>query len=717
MLNYYYWYAAIWSLVIFLYNLGWSDLNIPMPTSLWVFFIVTIAISLFLGYKSRRKLVYQKSQKCPRFSWLITIIFVFGFAMDFYYSGQIPLFAILTGSSNYTEFTGIPTFHTILTTSAMFYSIYIFYIYLSFPKYKKYLIQYLLVLFSFLLMFNRGGLIIEIFMAVALIVSSYKTTIRKKIKLKHIIYLGLFVFMTLYLFGALGNLRTGYSWNDQKFIKETGEYNEKYPNWLPSQFMWAYSYVTSPISNLSLNVAKETAEINTAKFAISLIPDFISNRLFSNELINNNAELTSKSLLASGGFAQGYMSGGILGMYFMYFYMLILFKLARIFTQKYIYYWVPALTFSCMMVAFFFFTNTIAYSAIGFSIIYPVILAIMSKKIRSNTNESASVDMARTDIADNYRYEIAVVVCAYKPQYDAMLRTINSIVNQLDVRFEIVIADDGSEIDFLAEIEKHLKGIGFRDYKIVKNICNGGTVKNYISGVKKTESKYIKAISPGDLLYDKNTLRSICDFMQEHDSQIAFGNAVYYSYNTQGEAELVCTKNNPQQTDLYDANNYNYTRVKKQYLLNDDLILGASVVIGRDMFLQYLLQIENKVIYAEDFIIRIAVADRVRIWHMNRYLVWYEHGTGISTSNERKDFWNDILSQESVELFKIIHAKYPRDFIVQQALRLYKLAAMHKINQYRVMKTLLIPIKTITGKLKKPVMSNNEKVDLCNINW
>ena len=45
----------------------------------------------------------------------------------------------------------------------------------------------------------------------------------------------------------------------------------------------------------------------------------------------------------------------------------------------------------------------------------------------------------------------------------------------------------------------------------------------------------------------------------------------------------------------------------------------------KDIFFSYLTEIKNRVKYAEDYMIRLMVYDRKKIYHINCNLIWYEY--------------------------------------------------------------------------------------------
>jgi len=99
--------------------------------------------------------------------------------------------------------------------------------------------------------------------------------------------------------------------------------------------------------------------------------------------------------------------------------------------------------------------------------------------------------------------KMSVLVLQYNASVIEVQKTIQSILRQQNIEFEIVVADDGSKENHFTQLEDYFKARGFSHYTLVNNPHNGGTVKNILSGVKMCNGKYVKCISPGDYLYDE----------------------------------------------------------------------------------------------------------------------------------------------------------------------------------------------------------------------
>lgn len=128
----------------------------------------------------------------------------------------------------------------------------------------------------------------------------------------------------------------------------------------------------------------------------------------------------------------------------------------------------------------------------------------------------------------NKEYSVSVLVLTYNPDKEKLFLTLKSILLQKGIRFQIVLADDGSEINFFNCVKEYFDSINFTNYALVANPINRGTVMNAWSGIKLCEGKYVKFISPGDLLYGETVLADWISDTEGKGSDISFSDAVYY---------------------------------------------------------------------------------------------------------------------------------------------------------------------------------------------
>lgn len=246
---------------------------------------------------------------------------------------------------------------------------------------------------------------------------------------------------------------------------------------------------------------------------------------------------------------------------------------------------------------------------------------------------------------------VTICVLTYNPDWTKLRTTLRSIICQKNIDFDIVISDDGSKIDCFDQVKLFFQENDFHAYKLIKNVENQGTVKNSLSALQHTDSKYIKGISPGDFLYDENTLFDIVDFAEKNSGDAIFGNAVYYSVDEKNEIKIYDDKRNPK--DLTPWIEQNYRKIRRNYFVIKDFVLGASLLCNRVVFYEFLKRLDGVVKYTEDLSIMWMIAARKKVMYYNRPFVFYEYGSGISTNT------NEIWSRRIIEdLCKVAERMY-----------------------------------------------------------
>lgn len=294
------------------------------------------------------------------------------------------------------------------------------------------------------------------------------------------------------------------------------------------------------------------------------------------------------------------------------------------------------------------------------------------------------------------KIDISVIILSYNSDLDKLIRTIKSVLFQEGCSYEIIISDDGSKNDWFEEIKKLFINEHFEEYKMVKSEKNVGTVLNLWNGLRNCKGKYTKLISAGDYLYDATVLSEWFEFLQSSQIDISFGNAVYYQYTNDvfHPFRAICQ---PRRIELYDINAYREKDAQLNYLCLSDAVVGANFIIRTEMLCKYIQLIINRVVYAEDNIFRIAVFDGIKLIHFNRNVIYYEHGTGISTSINKT--WLDLLDKDLNETFKII-CESSKNLTVRK--KKLQILFSHKYNTraYVVLKYMLFP-NLIFWKLRK----------------
>ncbi len=242
--------------------------------------------------------------------------------------------------------------------------------------------------------------------------------------------------------------------------------------------------------------------------------------------------------------------------------------------------------------------------------------------------------------------DVSVVVVTYNPEFEKLERTLESILCQEGVSFEIVIADDGSASFDEAAVVAWFRDRGFDDYTIVANPENMGTMKNAFSGWTAARGDYVKQLSPGDFLYNSRSLANAVSFMRANGCEICFGLAA--AYVATGDEVTTVDLQNPRDLSPYYAKDQSW--IKHNYLIERDYANGMTFVVRRDLVIEYGQRLLGKVVYAEDCTYILIIGDSHQVGFLNDYIIWYEYGTGISTNGS--EAWRRRIAADSHECFK-----------------------------------------------------------------
>lgn len=302
-------------------------------------------------------------------------------------------------------------------------------------------------------------------------------------------------------------------------------------------------------------------------------------------------------------------------------------------------------------------------------------------------------------------YDISVIIASYNPSWEKLKKTVNSILFQKDVKIEVIVADDCSENNYFNELNDFLKGKC--DYKLLSSNQNVGTTKNVYRALQEASSKYVKLISPGDYIYNENILKIWLDFVKEHNSKISFGKAVYYN-DSMGEIKLIRRRNSPQEPI-----SFNFEKGDKlvyNYLICGNAIHAVTLLSETRHMLEYLSKIKDVIKYCEDKMFDLMISDYVRFDFFDQNVVFYEYGSGISTSGNQE--WYKKIADDVMELRKMVALKLKKNWFGIRFNLLFKMHYEKNINT-KYIKYLLFP-RSFFWRLRykiKPLMTSTD-VDL-----
>lgn len=243
-----------------------------------------------------------------------------------------------------------------------------------------------------------------------------------------------------------------------------------------------------------------------------------------------------------------------------------------------------------------------------------------------------------SDMIDYDEVDITFLVLTYNSNLHKLFVTLNSIISQKNIRYQLVISDDGSELFDKTAIEEFLIKNKVTNY-IVKTLNeNVGTVGNIRNGLCFCKSEYVKLLSPGDYLYGVNIAREWLDCIKKNNASVCFGECIYYNYYN-NELVPVSMYSSPQINDKFYKGRWEYN-----YLIFDDRCIGACVLLKTELLKEYIELIYGKIKYTEDNIYRIMAYKCEKACYLRKESLLYEYGTGISTSGSQK--WEELIKKE-----------------------------------------------------------------------
>jgi oligosaccharide repeat unit polymerase len=326
-------YAAGFLLAMAVYSLGYSDLYPPLQASLVTFLLVTCVICGCLAFVvGTIRDTCHYGRESVEFHVIIFLVLAAIFVAECAYSGGVPLLSAAAGGDSDYESFGIPTINVAFIGFSLFFAIYWLDLYLL--RYGRvFLALSLMAASTSILIVHRGGFIIDFVAAVFLYVQ------RRGLERKLIISFSVAIGALLWGFGLLGDLRT-HNLSGETVILEVGKASDKFlDSNIPTEFFWPYLYISSPLSNLQLNITNRVATDEPALYMkLELLPDFLSKRFVPEDVVPSTLPiLVVEQLNVSTMYARPFLLMGWLGVFisFIYFVIIAIFCLTVLRGSKY----------------------------------------------------------------------------------------------------------------------------------------------------------------------------------------------------------------------------------------------------------------------------------------------------------------------------------------------------------------------------------------------
>ena len=272
--------------------------------------------------------------------------------------------------------------------------------------------------------------------------------------------------------------------------------------------------------------------------------------------------------------------------------------------------------------------------------------------------------------------KISVIVCTYKPDLNKLKRTLLSIFRQKEVDVEIVVSDDGSNIDF-SEIEnwvsRYLPDTFSIKYLISKE--NRGIIKNYLAALELVSNTYFKTLAPGDYLNTEFALKKYLDKLEKGNFVACYSDAIHFSQN--GD-EFKVINNKAPLLDTF-KKKYKKNRVLRALCLYQDYILGAAAAYKTEEYKKCLTVLsECGLKHGEDFSLILLSLKGYPIGYIDEYLMWYESGSGVSTSGGAP-----LIENDKKLLYSVVYPNFKDNKVVRKSINYHEYRFSHsKIKSY-----------------------------------
>lgn len=273
--------------VILIYSLKWSGLYSDLGFGTIIFLVSLIFTSLTLFVLTKKNITHKlknsiKNAQNERYKLTKPIFLIVSFFLiEIFYNGYIPLFTALNFSENfeYRSFS-LPILHLPFLgyTSFIFLKASSNFIFIG----EKKSLGALLIIFTIhLLLVSRGSIVFCLLMFLNIFFIKYKFKIKTTLKTV------LTIFLSMYLFGILGDFRTNAQIGEEnsfdvlalaKVTKASSSVTDN-PELLP--MYWSYLYASSPLANLQNTIDHEVTEkkIFSNLIIYEVLPDFISRKI------------------------------------------------------------------------------------------------------------------------------------------------------------------------------------------------------------------------------------------------------------------------------------------------------------------------------------------------------------------------------------------------------------------------------------------------------
>lgn len=371
--NPFYMYCVAFTLAIFVYLWGWSDIFPELSAGLILFLAVTSILFIFAGHifiKKPSEIFNYQTHSSFLDDIIFGLIILLGL-INVLYMGYLP---VMDRSHNYREF-GMPIVDIVFNTLSIFFTLHFFHLFLENKK-RRFLI-YVLIILIFQILLYRRSTIVWIFTS-----SSFLYLLnRKKISLLILSVCIICIPLLSYCFGLYGNTRSklskSYVLND---LRASDAF--KYSGISRNHYM-TYLYVSSPLANLQKNIYEGDGFLNRGDFKdfsfYCLIPESLTNRLEKSLNLNKPVcNLITPDLIVGSYFMVSFYTLGWGGMIVMFLYLFVFILIVLYVLRKWSTFGMETLSLLSATVSLLIFSNFLnRLDMILMLFVYPVLFHLI----------------------------------------------------------------------------------------------------------------------------------------------------------------------------------------------------------------------------------------------------------------------------------------------------------------------------------------------------
>lgn len=237
---------------------------------------------------------------------------------------------------------------------------------------------------------------------------------------------------------------------------------------------------------------------------------------------------------------------------------------------------------------------------------------------------------------------ISIILPTWKNAGEYINRSIDSVIAQSYLNWELLIIDDG----LTDNTEDIIKGYAEKDprIKFLKNESNIGLQKTLNKGINEAKGEYIARIDDDDVWVDKDKLARQVEFLESNTDHVLVGTGVVV-VDEEGKEML---RYLVPETD----------RDIRSRLLGKNCFVHSSIIIRKDTVLSlggYDESQETK--HLEDYDLWLRLGTLGKLANLPFYMVNFtQRSESISSVNKREQF------KKSINVIKKYKDKYPNYF-------------------------------------------------------